>query len=164
MYRILDGSGGSRRELQPRTVARSCYKSHRNDPSDRMSRCVRPPMLTRYPISRIPSMPEWRCCGGRTLKQRHREFLAHFTSRLRPSALVLMIDQIYVEAFSSPVSKQEEWGNLYTLRNLVNGSTYEIVKNYPSDEELRGAFAGVCEGVRIVRTSEFWALSAQVRT
>jgi hypothetical protein len=39
-----------------------------------------------------------------------------------------MIDQIYVVAFSSPVSKQVEWGNLYTLRNLVNGSTYEIVK------------------------------------
>lgn len=97
-------------------------------------------------------------------KQRHREFLAHFTSRLRPGALVLMIDQIYVEAFSSPVSKQDEWGNLYTLRNLVNGSTYEIVKNYPSDEELRGAFAGVCEDVRVVRTGEFWTLSAQVRT
>ena len=97
-------------------------------------------------------------------KQRCREFLSHFTSRLGPASSVLMIDQIYVEAFSSPISKQDEWGNLYTLRNLANGATYEIIKNYPSDEELQEAFTGACEDICVVRTSEFWALSAQVRS
>ena len=96
-------------------------------------------------------------------KQRGVEFLAHFASRLLPGSLILMIDQIYVEAFSSPISRQDEWGNLYTLRSLANGATYEIIKNYPSDEELRAAFAEVCEDICLIRTSEFWALSAQVR-
>ena len=96
-------------------------------------------------------------------KQRCAEFLTHFTGHLQPGALVLMIDQIYVEPFSSPITRQDEWGNLYTLRKLASGATYEIIKNYPSDEELRAAF---CRNVRTYQrdgTSEFWALSGRVR-
>jgi SAM-dependent methyltransferase len=96
-------------------------------------------------------------------KQRHAEFLTHFTSRLSPGALVLMIDQNYVAPYSSPISRLDEWGNLYTVRRLASGVIYEIIKNYPSDDELRGAFAGICEDICVMRTSEFWALSARVR-
>ena len=91
------------------------------------------------------------------------EFLAHFTGRLRPGSLVLMVDQAYEEGRSSPVSRTDEWGNLYTLRSLATGATYEIVKNYPSPGELRRMFADTCENVSVTQLGEFWALSARVR-
>jgi hypothetical protein len=69
----------------------------------------------------------------------------------------------YVAPYSSPISRLDEWGNLYTVRRLASGVIYEIIKNYPSDDELRGAFAGICEDICVMRTSEFWALSARVR-
>jgi SAM-dependent methyltransferase len=97
-------------------------------------------------------------------KQRRAEFLTHFTDRLEPGSLVAMIDQIYVEPYSSAISREDEWGNLYTLRKLASGITYEIIKNYPSDDELHAAFVGVCEDVSVVRTNEFWALSARVQS
>jgi hypothetical protein len=96
-------------------------------------------------------------------KQRRREFLAHFAAHLQPDALVLMIDQTYVEGLTPPIVRQDEGGNQYSLRKLANGSTYEIVKNYPGDEELHENFAGICDRISIMRLDHFWALSAHVR-
>ncbi len=96
-------------------------------------------------------------------KQRQLEFLSHFTGRLEPEAVILMIDQTYVEGICTPASRLDEWGNQYALRTLRNGSTYEIVKNYPSDEELRASFAHFSNDVRVMRLRHFWALSARNR-
>jgi ubiquinone/menaquinone biosynthesis C-methylase UbiE len=96
-------------------------------------------------------------------RQRRQEFLGHFASRLAPGALILMFDQFYVEGLSNPISRRDEWNNLYTVRALPNGATYEIVKNYPSDKELIDAFSDVCEDVEVTRLREFWTLSARVR-
>jgi SAM-dependent methyltransferase len=96
-------------------------------------------------------------------KQRRREFLSHFTSRLAPGALVLMFDQSYVEGLSNPISRKDEGDNLYTVRTLPNGAKYEIVKNYPTDRELIDTFSGVCEDVVVGRLREFWTLTARVR-
>jgi hypothetical protein len=62
-----------------------------------------------------------------------------------------------------PKSQEVPWGNQYAVRKLANGSTYEIIKNYPSDEELQETFARSCEDICIMRTREFWTLSARVR-
>jgi demethylmenaquinone methyltransferase/2-methoxy-6-polyprenyl-1,4-benzoquinol methylase len=96
-------------------------------------------------------------------KQRYTEFLWKFTAHLEPGALLLMMDQVYLEPFSTPSSRRDGWGNQYAVRKLANGSTYEIIKNYPSDEELRETFARSCEDICIMRTHEFWTLSARVR-
>jgi SAM-dependent methyltransferase len=96
-------------------------------------------------------------------KERRREFLSHFASRLQPGAVVLMIDQVFVEGRTGAASRQDEWGNLLTLRTLENGATFEIIKNYPSSEELHNDFAQVCQDIEITLIPHFWALSARVR-
>jgi SAM-dependent methyltransferase len=96
-------------------------------------------------------------------KQRRREFLKHFTSRLAPGALVLMLDQFYIEGISSPISRKDAWDNFYAVRTLSNGAKYEIVKNYPGDEELIDAFSDVCDEMVVTRLREFWTISARVR-
>jgi ubiquinone/menaquinone biosynthesis C-methylase UbiE len=96
-------------------------------------------------------------------KERRQEFLSHFASRLQPGAVVLMIDQVFVEGRTSTASRQDEWGNLLTLRTLENGATFEIIKNYPSSEELHNDFAQVCQDIEIMLLPHFWALSARVR-
>jgi len=95
-------------------------------------------------------------------KERRQEFLTHFSSRLESGAAILMIDQVFVGGRST-VSRQDEWGNLLTMRTLENGATFEIIKNYPSSEELRNDFAQVCQDIEITVFSFFWALSARVR-
>jgi ubiquinone/menaquinone biosynthesis C-methylase UbiE len=96
-------------------------------------------------------------------KQRQQAFLSELMACLEPDALVLMIDQIYVEGICPVVSRHDEWHNRYELRTLQNGSIYEIVKNYPSDEELEAGFAQFAKDIRIMRLDHFWALSARNR-
>jgi len=52
---------------------------------------------------------------------------------------------------------------LLTLRTLENGATFEIIKNYPTSEELRNDFAQFCRDIDITLFPFFWALSARVR-
>jgi ubiquinone/menaquinone biosynthesis C-methylase UbiE len=96
-------------------------------------------------------------------KQRREEFLNHFISRLRPGSLILMIDQFYMKGLSNPISRTDKWDNQYTVRTLPNGAKYEIVKNYPSDQELHNSFSEICEDILVTRLGEFWTLSARVR-
>jgi ubiquinone/menaquinone biosynthesis C-methylase UbiE len=96
-------------------------------------------------------------------KQRQQSFLSEFMKCLEPDALVLMIDQIYVEGICPVVSRYDECDNRYELRTLQSGAVYEIVKNYPSDEELLASFAEFGKDIRIMRLDHFWALSARNR-
>jgi ubiquinone/menaquinone biosynthesis C-methylase UbiE len=96
-------------------------------------------------------------------KRRRRDFLSHFASRLQPGAVMLMIDQIRVEGRTTPVSGHDEWGNQLTMRTLRSGATYEIIKNYPTEEELKDDFAEVCEDIHVMVLPHFWALNARVR-
>jgi SAM-dependent methyltransferase len=96
-------------------------------------------------------------------RQKRKTFLSHFVSRLRPGATLLMIDQFYVEGLTSPVSREDTWGNQYAIRRLQNGSTYEIVKNFPQPGEPEETFEELCKDISVLRLQHFWALSAQLR-
>lgn len=95
-------------------------------------------------------------------RQRLKLFLSHFCSRLSPGAILLMIDQLYVEGFSSPISREDSWGNQYTIRQLKDGSTYDIIKNFPRPGEPEKSFKDLCKNISVLRLRHFWALSAHL--
>jgi SAM-dependent methyltransferase len=96
-------------------------------------------------------------------RQRLKLFWSHFSSRLNPGATLLMIDQLYVEGFSAPISRIDRWGNQYTIRQLKDGSTYEIIKNFPGAGEPEESVKDFCEDMSVIRLRHFWALSARLR-
>lgn len=96
-------------------------------------------------------------------RQRWKEFLSHFASRLQPQATLLMIDQIYVENLCTPILRRDAGGNQFTLRTLQDGTSYEILKNFLSMRELHESVSDMCENIEISRLRHFWALSARFR-
>jgi hypothetical protein len=40
---------------------------------------------------------------------------------------------------------------------------YEIVKNYPDDDDLRRSLSDYCDRVRITQLGHFWSVSARVK-
>jgi SAM-dependent methyltransferase len=70
-------------------------------------------------------------------------FLRSFHSRLQKHSHVIMLDNKYVEGRSTPISKTDECGNTYQIRQLKDGSRHEVVKNFPSVEGIRAQLAGV---------------------
>ncbi len=89
---------------------------------------------------------------------RQTEFLKIFHSKLNSDALVVMIDNNYVEGSSSPVSRRDEEGNTYQIRKLKDGARYEVLKNFPGEDELRNSFEKVGENVRITKLAYYWIL------
>jgi ubiquinone/menaquinone biosynthesis C-methylase UbiE len=69
------------------------------------------------------------------------DFLATLHARLEPGARVLYLDNRYVDRSSTPISERDPEGNTYQLRALADGSTNRVLKNFPTEVELRAALA-----------------------
>jgi ubiquinone/menaquinone biosynthesis C-methylase UbiE len=70
-------------------------------------------------------------------RQRIDEFLASLHRRLEPGARVIVMDNLYVEGASTAVSEIDADGNTYQLRRLGEGADIRVLKNFPSEAELR---------------------------
>ena len=65
------------------------------------------------------------------------EFLASLHGRLEPGARVLLMDNRYVEGSSTPIAERDAEGNTYQLRGLPDGTERRVLKNFPTEAELR---------------------------
>jgi SAM-dependent methyltransferase len=83
-------------------------------------------------------------------------FLEVFHSKLMPSGLVIITDNIYVEGSSTPISRTDSDGNSYQTRRLKNGSRYEVLKNFPSESEFRSQVAPYGENIQFRKLTYFW--------
>jgi demethylmenaquinone methyltransferase/2-methoxy-6-polyprenyl-1,4-benzoquinol methylase len=90
-------------------------------------------------------------------------FLRSFHSRLKPRSTVVFIDNIYVEGSSTPISRRDNNGNTYQLRKFEDGSTTEVLKNFPTDAEISAALGDIPNGLRVDRCTHYWAAHYRIR-
>jgi SAM-dependent methyltransferase len=76
-------------------------------------------------------------------RERIAQFVASLHARLEPGARVLLLDNLYVEGNSTPVSEVDAAGNTYQVRTLADGTGFRVLKNFPTRDELRALFPGV---------------------
>jgi demethylmenaquinone methyltransferase/2-methoxy-6-polyprenyl-1,4-benzoquinol methylase len=72
-------------------------------------------------------------------------FLKGLQQAVAPGAIVAFMDNRYVEGSSTPLSRRDAEGNTYQSRKLADGSSHEVLKNFPAAPELRqrlGRFGG----------------------
>lgn len=92
-----------------------------------------------------------------------REFLRAFHRKLKPGSVVVFIDNIYVEGSSTPISRRDADGNTYQLRKLGDGSTTEVLKNFPTDADIHEALCGIAEQLVVERLPYYWRARYLVR-
>ena len=90
-------------------------------------------------------------------------FLGGLHRRLGPGTPVMFFDNRFVEDSSTPVLRTDHLGNTYQIRVLADRSRYEILKNFPSGDEVREAVVA-CGGLSIqVRQLEhYWAVIYEI--
>ena len=74
----------------------------------------------------------------------------------------MFIDNRYVEGSSTPVSRVDDEGNSYQQRRLEDGSVHEVLKNFPSRDELRSAVASLAQEIEVVELTYFWLMRYRV--
>ena len=84
-------------------------------------------------------------------------FLSGLHARLAPSARVMLLDNRYVEGSSTPLSRTDEAGDTNQRRRLADGSTHEVLKNFPAAGEVRRCLeAAGARDVEVGKTTHFW--------
>lgn len=89
-------------------------------------------------------------------------FLRGLNQRLQPGSVVLFIDNNFVPGSSTPVSRRDAEGNTYQRRRLDDGSTTEVLKNFPTDDEIATALGEVNE-LNIERLTYYWSAAFRPR-
>jgi SAM-dependent methyltransferase len=97
-------------------------------------------------------------------KAKLRDFLRSFHRVFSPDARVVFIDNCYVEGSSTPISRTDEHGDTFQLRRLDDGSTHDVLKNFPAESELRAAVDGLASKVRIEFLRYYWILQYVPKT
>src|SRR5205823_3958033 len=75
------------------------------------------------------------------LKRDLSRFLAGLHRRLAPGSVVVVLDNRFVEGSNQPITRTDAAANTYQLRQLERGTEHEIVKNFPSRDEIRAAMS-----------------------
>jgi len=96
-------------------------------------------------------------------RSRIREFLTNLHRRLEPGALAVFVDDSFVDGVSRPMSDRVDvQGNTYSPRILDDGSEWEILKNFPTESDVRDTLAGIAADIRFTRLRFYWLLSYRV--
>lgn len=82
-------------------------------------------------------------------------FLSGLAGRLERPATLAFIDNRYVEGSSQPVSRADADGNTYQQRRLANGTSWEVIKNFPAAAEIQARLAGLGQ-VTVSELTYYW--------
>jgi len=86
-------------------------------------------------------------------------FLEDFHAALQPGARVVFMDNRYVPGSSTPICRADAAGNTYQQRPLDDGTSHEVLKNFPTANQLRDILQCYSNSVRIVEFTYFWCAS-----
>jgi demethylmenaquinone methyltransferase/2-methoxy-6-polyprenyl-1,4-benzoquinol methylase len=93
-------------------------------------------------------------------KARIREFLGSLHRQLLPGARVLFVDQL-PDAYQAEGRHRAKTGDIVEMRTLPDGRTFRVIKNFPTDAEIRELLGDRAEDVnyREYPAEQSWWLS-----
>ena len=89
-------------------------------------------------------------------------WLATLHARLEPGAVVVMLDNSFVQTSSTPISRTDAEGNTYQLRTLDDGSQHEVLKNFPTPEQAIAALGPRAREAHWTAHTHYWVLQYQL--
>ncbi|MGW1341326.1 class I SAM-dependent methyltransferase [Kribbella sp. NPDC002412] len=86
--------------------------------------------------------------------------IGRFTRRMRDrigsGGRVIVLDNRYVEGSSQPITRTSDDGDTYQSRRLNDGRLFEVLKNFPSQEQFTSDVAPIAAGVQWTQLDYFW--------
>lgn len=90
-------------------------------------------------------------------------FVANLAARLEPGSRLGFLDNSYVGGSSTAISRRDAEGNTYQMRRVQSGEEYEVLKNFPTADELRAAMAPVAREAHLESLNYYWLLVATLK-
>jgi demethylmenaquinone methyltransferase/2-methoxy-6-polyprenyl-1,4-benzoquinol methylase len=86
------------------------------------------------------------------------QFVARLATRIEPGSTVAILDNSFAPGSSTPISRTDAEGNTYQVRRLASGEAYEVLKNFPTPEELAAAVRGVAREAHLETLAYYWLM------
>lgn len=102
------------------------------------------------------------CWWSHVPLQRLPAWLDTLHARLRPGARVVMLDNSFVQASSTPITRRDGQGNTYQQRPLDDGSSHEVLKNFPTAEQAFAALGPRARDPQWTEHTHYWVLSYEL--
>jgi ubiquinone/menaquinone biosynthesis C-methylase UbiE len=83
-------------------------------------------------------------------------FLAGVAGRLEPGATVVFVDNRFVDGSNHRSARTDADGNTYQQRTLAGGTTWEVLKNFPTAELVRQRLRTVSQNVTVTQLEYYW--------
>jgi hypothetical protein len=74
-----------------------------------------------------------------------------------------MADNVYISGLGGTLVKKPDSADTYKVRELSHGDTYEIVKNYYTQDELETIFRDFADELQIEFGQCFWWLTYKTK-
>lgn len=84
------------------------------------------------------------------------QFFTSLHSRLSPGARVILMDNSEVQCRELPITEHDKEGNTYQDRKLRNGTVHRVLKNFPSEAELRAMVLSAATTALYRELDNFW--------
>jgi SAM-dependent methyltransferase len=133
-------------------------KSYRTQPQFLIADAYRPDMIPGK-FDAVLSAFWW----SHVPKERLGEFLSALHRSVPAGSLVAFLDNRYVEGSSTPISETDDRGNAYQDRKLADGSTHRVLKNFPTEPELREVLAPFSSALQVRNFDYYWLATFQTR-
>lgn len=96
------------------------------------------------------------------LRSERPRFVQRLHRALRPGAVVVALDNRYIEGSSTPISHVDADGNSFQQRRLDDGSRHSVLKNFPTKDELVGDIGGAGTAIEYTEVDYYWVLKYEV--
>jgi ubiquinone/menaquinone biosynthesis C-methylase UbiE len=94
--------------------------------------------------------------------ERRGAFLTGLHRRLGVGAVVVLIDNRFVEGSSTAISRTDSSGNTYQQRKLRDGTVLEVLKNFPTAAELEAGISPIAIEPSITGLAYYWMVRYRV--
>jgi YD repeat-containing protein len=102
-------------------------------------------------------------CWSRLKREEQDAFLAKLKKAADKNALLVLLDEIYVEGVSNPVARTDAQGNTYEMVTDDEGQRVERPMSYPTDSALRKRLTNAAKEIRVARWEYFWVLTCRLK-
>lgn len=95
------------------------------------------------------------------------QLLIRLSNMLTEDAEIVFIDSKQIEGSihdKKRITRTDRFGNTYQTRQLENGTTHEVLKNFPTDDFLSEKLSQIGIGVRIINLEHYWIATCKTIT
>lgn len=89
-------------------------------------------------------------------------FMRNLALALEDGALVAFLDNRYVAGSSTAISRTDREGNTYQSRRLADGSSHEVLKNFPAASDLRARLRRFGADVAFSEYEYYWLATCRI--